>query len=143
MSTRKNIKYVKSCGFIAYKNTGNEILYLVIKSLNGDIGFPKGHTEIGESELQTAVRELKEETGIEVSTISGFRYKIEYPLGTEKNAIKQCVYFLGKVTLDSIVCQKTEVDEAKFIPYDEALDLLTFKETKDALKSADIFLKSI
>ena len=57
------MRYIKSCGFIVYKAENNENFYLIIKSHNGDVGFPKGHMEPGENELQTAIRELKEETG--------------------------------------------------------------------------------
>ena len=70
--------YIKSCGFVAYKRIENINHYLIIQSLNGDVGFPKGHMESGESELETAIRELKEETGVDVKVIQGFRRQIEY-----------------------------------------------------------------
>ena len=137
-----NMRYIKSCGFVAYKQIENKNYYLIIKSLNGDIGFPKGHMEIGESELQTAIRELKEETCAEVEVISGFRYQIEYPLPRVPDAIKQSVYFLGKCTSESIICQETEVDSAEFIPYEDAIKMLTFEETKNILRDAELFIQS-
>ena len=70
------MRYIKSCGFVAYKRIESINHYLIIKSLNGDMGFPKGHMESGESELQTAIRELKEETGVDVKVIQGFRRQI-------------------------------------------------------------------
>ena len=136
------MRYIKSCGFVAYKQIENKNYYLIIKSLNGDIGFPKGHMEIGESELQTAIRELKEETCAEVEVISGFRYQIEYPLPRVPDAIKQSVYFLGKCTSESIICQETEVDSAEFIPYKDAIKMLTFEETKNILRDAELFIRS-
>ena len=136
------MQYIKSCGFVAYKQTEYKNYYLIIKSLNGDVGFPKGHMELGESEIQTAVRELKEETGAEVEVISGFRYQIEYPLHHVADAIKQSVYFLGKCISDNIACQQSEVAEAKFVSYKEALEILTFEETKDILKKAEFFINS-
>ena len=54
--------YEKSCGFIAYQLCNNTREYLVLQSLNGDFGFPKGHVEKDETEYETALRELKEET---------------------------------------------------------------------------------
>ena len=137
-----NIQYIKSCGFVAYKQIENRNYYLIIKSLNGDVGFPKGHMEIGESELQTAVRELKEETGVEVEIISDFRYQIEYTLPNVPGAIKQSVYFLGKCTSDNIVCQESEVAEARFVAYEYAIKLLTFEETKNILRNAELFIRS-
>ena len=136
------MRYIKSCGFVAYKQIENKNYYLIIKSLNGDIGFPKGHMEIGESELQTAIRELKEETGAEVEVISGFRYQIEYPLPCVPDAIKQSVYFLGKCTSERIICQESEVDSAEFIPYEDAIKMLTFEETKNILRDAELFIQS-
>lgn len=136
------MRYIKSCGFVAYKQIENKNYYLIIKSLNGDIGFPKGHMEIGESELQTAIRELKEETGAEVEVMSGFRYQIEYPLPRVPDAIKQSVYFLGKCTSERIICQEAEVDSAEFIPYEDAIKMLTFEETKNILRDAELFIRS-
>ena len=54
--------YKKSCGYVVYKLENNKILYLVLQSLNGEWGFPKGHVEKDESEIETANRELFEET---------------------------------------------------------------------------------
>ena len=136
------MRYIKSCGFVAYKQIENKNYYLIIKSLNGDIGFPKGHMEIGESELQTAIRELKEETGVEVNFISGFRRQIEYPLPQIPDAIKQSVYFLGKCTSEKIVCQESEVAKAEFVSYEDAITLLTFEETKNILRDAELFIQS-
>ena len=143
MNTRRSIKYVKSCGFVAYKQIESRNYYLIIKSLNGDIGFPKGHMEENESELETAIRELKEETGVEVDPITGFKYQIEYPLPRVADTIKQSVYFLGRCTSDNILCQETEVAEAEFASYEDALKLLTFEETKDILTSAEAFINTI
>ena len=138
----KNIRYIKSCGFVSYKQIEDKNYYLIIKSLNGDVGFPKGHMEVGESEIQTAIRELKEETGTDVETVAGFIYQIEYPLPGVPDTIKQAVYFLGKCTSDNIVIQEAEVAAANFISYEEALEVLTFEETKNVLKEAELFIVS-
>ena len=136
------MKYIKSCGFVVYKRVGNENYYLIIKSLNGDVGFPKGHMESGESELETAIRELKEETGVDVKVIQGFRRQIEYELRRVPDTIKQSVYFLGECTSDNIVCQEAEVAEASFLSYENSIKMLTFEETKNILKEAEAFLGS-
>ena len=136
------MRYIKSCGFVAYKRIENVNHYLIIRSLNGDVGFPKGHMESGESELETAIRELKEETGVDVKVIQGFRRQIEYELRRIPDTIKQSVYFLGQCTSDKIICQEAEVAEASFISYEDALKILTFEETKNILKDAEIFICS-
>ena len=136
------MRYIKSCGFVAYKRIENVNHYLIIQSLNGNVGFPKGHMESGESELETAIRELKEETGVDVKVIQGFRRQIEYELRRIPDTIKQSVYFLGQCTSDKIICQEAEVAEASFISYEDALKILTFEETKNILKDAEIFICS-
>ncbi|MBR2340801.1 MAG: NUDIX domain-containing protein [Clostridia bacterium] len=137
------MKYVKSCGFVVFKQTENENYYLIIKSSNEDVGFPKGHMEKGETELQTAIRELKEETNVEIKVVDGFRRQIEYKIPKTVDTIKQCVYFLGICTKDEIICQAEEVTEAAFMPYEKALSFLTFTETKDILTSAQEFINKI
>ena len=136
------MRYIKSCGFIVYKAENNENFYLIIKSHNGDVGFPKGHMEPGENELQTAIRELKEETGMDVDTIYDFRYQIEYPLPRVPDAMKQTVYFLGKCASDDIIIQESEVASAEFVTYDKAIEKLTFEETKNMLKKANDIINS-
>ena len=136
------MNYVKSCGFIVYKRVNNKKFYLVIRGLNGDFGFPKGHTEPGESEIETAIRELKEETGIEVKIIEGFRRQIEYELRNIPNTIKQSVYFLGECTSDKIICQESEVSEARFFSYEDAIKILSFEKTKSILIDAEKFICS-
>ena len=136
------MRYIKSCGFVAYKQIENRNYYLIIKSLNGDVGFPKGHMETGESELETAIRELKEETGVEINVISGFIVQIEYPLPKIVDTTKQSVYFLGRCVQDNIVIQESEVTEANFLSYEDALEVLTFDETKNILKSAEEYIRN-
>ena len=134
------MKHIKSCGFIVYKKIDNKNFYLIIKAINGDIGFPKGHIENFETELQAAIRELKEETNVEVEVINGFRYQIEYKVPKMIDTVKQSVYFLGKCIKDSIICQESEVVEARFLPYEEAYEALTFVETKNILMNAEKFI---
>lgn len=137
------MNYIKSCGFVVYKRINNENFYLIIQSLNGDIGFPKGHMESGETELRTAIRELKEETNIDVKVVPSFKRQIEYELLNISNTIKQAVYFLGECVSDNLICQETEVAKANFLTYEKALELLTFEETKSILKDAEYYINCI
>ena len=59
------MEYIKSCGFVPYRVVDGAKRYLIIHSRNGDCGFPKGHMEPGETEHETAIRELKEELGVD------------------------------------------------------------------------------
>ena len=133
----KNVKYVKSCGFIVFKIINGSFYYLLIQSKNNDIGFPKGHMENSETEIMTAIRELKEETNLSVEIIEGFRQQIEYKLSNFIDTIKQSIYFLGKCLNDEIVCQESEVVNAEFVSFNDAMNKLTFKETKQILLLAN------
>ena len=59
------MKHEKSCGCIIIEDKK----VLLIKQTNGIWGFPKGHVEENETELQTAEREVKEETNLDVDDL--------------------------------------------------------------------------
>ena len=134
--------YIKSCGFVVYKELRDTRLYLVILNSSGEYGFPKGHMEGNETEHETAIRELKEETNLEVQIIEGFRYQIEYEFPNKVDVMKQSVYFLGKYTKNDIVRQESENSEAVFVPIKKALELLSFEDTRKILKEADEYIDS-
>ena len=133
----------KSCGVVAYKTVDNVNYYLLIKAFNGDTGFPKGHVEAGESEIETAIRELKEETNVEVEIIPGFRREMEYVIPSKKNVSKTVVYFLGKCTNDHIIPQRSEISEARFVAYDEALEIITFEDSRRILRDAEDMINNL
>lgn len=135
--------YEKSCGFVAYKEKDDVRLYLIIRTSNGEYGFPKGHVELNETEYETAIRELKEETNVEVQIINGFRRQIEYKFPNKVDVMKQSVYFLGKCSEIDVVCQETEVSEVLFVPIEVALELLSFEDTRNILREADMYLDTL
>ena len=134
--------YEKSCGFIAFTELDGTNRYLLIKGLNRDIGFPKGHVEGEEREIETALRELKEETNVEVEVIDGFRWQIDYRLPRALDVMKETVYFLGRCKdPDALIYQREELRDAFFLPYEEAVEALTFDEARKMLKAAEAYLK--
>ena len=135
--------YEKSCGFVPFIEKDGIRLYLLIRAINGDIGFPKGHVEGKESEYQTAIRELKEETNIDIEIIDGFRCEIEYTFVSKIPIKKRVVYFLGRCISYNVQCQEQEVLEAMFLPFEKAIDVVSFIETRNVLKQAEIFLNEI
>ena len=70
----------KSCGVVLYRFADSgSVEILLLHYPGGHWDFPKGHMEEGEKEIQTALRELEEETGIKnVKIIDDFRGKIHY-----------------------------------------------------------------
>ncbi len=131
--------YEKSCGSVLYR-TQNEFRVLVIKQArNNNWSFPKGHVEAGETEQETAIREVFEEVGIKVSLIDGFRETINYNPRAGVN--KDVVYFVADSKLQAVKLQKEEVSDYKWLRPAQAFKTLTFKNDKDILKKALDFLK--
>lgn len=65
--------FEKSCGAIVYTVENGVIKYLLVEENSGFHSFPKGHLENEETEEQTAIREIKEETDLEVELITDFK----------------------------------------------------------------------
>ena len=136
------MKYVKSCGAVVFTHIKGQIHYVIIRAHNGEYGFPKGHTEQGETEQQTAMREIAEEVGLYPVLINGFRKEIQYSFPNKPNLTKVSVYYLAEFSDQSITVQPEEVSCACLLPFDEAYQLLSFPETRSVLEQADRFLNS-
>jgi len=139
------MKKQKSCGAVVFsQKSGGKREYLLIQhSDGGHWAFPKGRMEEGESEKQTAVRETEEETGInDLIFIDGFREEIRYTAKyNEIKVSKTAILFIAKTnTLD--IKLSDEHTDFRWREFKEAMDLLTYDDTKQILKKADDFLKN-
>lgn len=134
------MKTEKSCGGVVFTRQGGEIRYLIIRHLGGHCGFPKGHMEAGETEEQTAIREIREEVGLRVSLIDGFRAEDTYLLHGKPGVEKQVVYFLAEFQGQQICIQPEEIKASYLVPYEDALALLPFPEAKRILTEAHQFI---
>ena len=77
----------KSCGAVVFRNKNDNIQVLLIRHLNGGHwAFPKGHVEKGETEEQTALREILEETGLAVELDNRYRQVVSY--SPKKDVVK-------------------------------------------------------
>ena len=132
--------YEKSCGAVVFTRINNEIRYLLIRNLSGIYGFPKGHVEQGETEEQTALREVFEEVGLAVELVSGFRIEDEHLIPQKENTIKRIVYFLGEYYNQEYNYQKEELTDAMLMDYDTAMNLFQFDSSKRILTEANDFL---
>ena len=135
------MQYEKSCGGVVFTRNNDEIRYVIIQHLGGHWGFPKGHMELGETEENTALREIQEEIGISAKLIDGFRVEEQYPLPNKPGTTKMVVYFLAEYAGQEISHQKEELKAAYLLSYEEAVNQLTFEETKRILAKANTFLE--
>ena len=122
------MKKEKSCGCIVI-NDKNEIL--LIHHNVGHWGFPKGHVEEGETEVQTAIREVKEETNIDVEVDEAYRYSTKY--SPKEDVVKEVIYFLAKNINDNKQAQLEEVSEVKWFAMEDAINKITFDNSRDIL----------
>lgn len=135
------MKYEKSCGAVVFKRVDSNIKFLIIQSIDGTWGFPKGHMELGESEIETALREIKEEVGITINFINGFRVEDEY-LILKNNILKKVVYFLAEYKNQEFTYQKEELKTAVLVDYKTALSLFQFDSLKKTLEKAFVYLNN-
>jgi 8-oxo-dGTP pyrophosphatase MutT (NUDIX family) len=133
------MKYEKSCGAVVYKADEEGTKFLLIKHINGGHwGFPKGHVEEGENEHQTALREILEETGLEVELTEGFRYRMDY--SPKENVMKEVIFFLARSVQGEVNRQLCEVEDFTWLPYDDAVKLVTHENTRQLLREAYKYL---
>ncbi len=121
----------KSCGAIIY-NQNKEVL--IVKHNKGHWDFPKGHVEGNETEQETAIREVKEETNIDINILENYRYEIHY--SPKENVEKTVVFFLANNTSKDTIKQDAEIANIGWFKYDEALDILTYNDAKRLLKKS-------
>ena len=135
----ETIKKETSTGALVYKRENGEIKYLLIMLLRGNWGFPKGHIEGKETEKETAIREIKEETGLDVSFYKDFKEKVQY--FPAPFIFKNVVYFLAEAISNEVKIQDDEVLEYKWVNYEEASKLISYKVQKNILKKANDILE--
>ena len=134
------MKYEKSCGAVVVDRFGGEYRVLLIRHVNGGHwSFPKGHVENGENETETALREIKEETGLDVSLDTGFRHVTVYC--PEKAVTKDVVYFLAKAGTERVSAQKEEVRDAGWFTPEEAGRTVTYENDRRILGAAAVYMK--
>ena len=134
--------FEKSCGAVVFTRSNNKIRYLLIRNLAGIYGFPKGHAELGETEEETALREVFEEVGLTITLVPGFRSEDEHPIPQKENTMKHIVYFLGEYNNQEFNYQKEELTDALLVDYQTAMVLFQFDSSKRILTAANNFLLS-
>ena len=119
------MKKVKSCGCIVIENKK----VLLVQQKKGNWGFPKGRVEKNETECETAIREVKEETNIDVK-IEDVNKKYIDTYFAKKNEFKEVVFFLAKRIGGEIKPQEKEIKNVEWVDLLESIDRITMKSTK-------------
>jgi 8-oxo-dGTP pyrophosphatase MutT (NUDIX family) len=136
---------IKACGSIVFRREKGKILFLLMKSRRwGHWDFPKGHADAAETEMQTAIRETEEETGIKgLKFLPGFREALQYQVDITgdrtESGLKESVYSLAESPSDNVIISHEHTDY-KWLPFKQALSLIKFANSRAMLKHANDFL---
>lgn len=129
---------------IFYEETNSKRLYLLLHYPAGHWDFPKGNIEKGENPIDTARREIFEETGLrDIKFIEGFKRKIEYYYRKKNVTVhKEVIYYLAKSRTKNVRLS-WEHKGYTWLPFEEAVRKATYKNSKEVLKAAEEFLKKM
>ena len=105
----------------------------------GHYSLVKGHVEGDETEVETALREIKEETNLDAKIDTGFRHMITY--SPKVGVVKDVIFFVGEVSSLDVIEQKEEVNKIYFLEYQDARNILTYESDKEILRLANEYLK--
>ncbi|MBP3858117.1 MAG: NUDIX domain-containing protein [Ruminiclostridium sp.] len=131
-------KFEKTAGAVMFTEKDGGRRYLLIKNESGHIGFPKGHIDYGESEAETAGREVFEETGLDFVQYGDFRE--EYTYETREKTIKTGVFFIGHYDYRKPVIQEDEILDDWLLSYPDALRMLNYPEDRELLQKAEKYI---
>ncbi len=120
--------YEKSCGAVVFRDEmtadgeSKKYVLMIKQSQASRFSFPKGHVESGESETDTAEREVREETTVEIKISDSFRKTVSY--SPRPGVKKQVVYFVAQTDIKDIAPQAGEITDVKWVEVDEAAHML-------------------
>lgn len=127
----------RSCGVIPYRRSGNGPEFLILLQTNGCWSFPKGHMEPFETEAETALRELREETGLSAALDPAVRAVSEYRISQLTR--KQVILFPGEVR-GNVVPSETEVRQYRWVSARDLAGYLypdTWEAVRDTLSTIE------
>lgn len=133
------MKQEKSCGAIIVTTESETPKILLIKHHNGGHwAFPKGHVEENETEEETALREIMEETHLTVELDTQFRHVVCY--SPYEGTMKDVIYFIAYADEQTILKQEEEVLDSAWLSFEDALAQVTYDNDKKILQAAIDYL---
>lgn len=134
----------KSIGIIIFITRGKDIYFLLIRHSGGHWAFPKGHPDKHETEIQTARRELFEETGIEDISLISDKILLEdrYKFSGHKGELihKVVYYYIAEAASDYVKVDGEEISAYKWCTLEDALQYLVHSETIILINKAYKFI---
>ena len=134
----------QSFGIIPIQINQGEVQFLLVQHHAGHWAFPKGHAEKGETDIQTAMRELREETGIaDAQLLVGVCLTENYLFKRSTQTIAKTVrYYIGLVKQRDVRIQAAEIKAYKWVNFEKASGLITFAESRRIITEAHDYLEA-
>lgn len=140
------MKNDQSMGVLVFYRFPRSVKYLIIKHRKGHWAFPKGHAEKGETKLEAALRELKEETGIKKINLlkKSVMVKEVYKFTGVKGVkiLKKVNYFIAEAKSKKVKIDENEIINFRWCTLKTGLERITFEESKSVLKKADKLVRT-
>jgi bis(5'-nucleosidyl)-tetraphosphatase len=138
------VKEERSAGAVLFHREDSDIRFLLLHYSSGHFDWPKGNIEEGETEVETVLREVREETGLKrTKLIPGFREEISYFYKRQGSLVRKTVVFFLAEAEDSDVRISHEHIGYIWLDYEHALKTLTYENSRNVLRKAKVVLDGI
>lgn len=127
-----------SAGGVVYRRNGGKVdVALIYRTRHDDWSIPKGHIEAGESREQAALREIKEETGLDVRIVRPLGEAVYYFRKKGGDLVRKTVYYyLMEALTTELGKPNWEVTESRWVPIEEAQALLSYEKDREIVERA-------
>ena len=127
---------IHSAGAVLYTVENGQRQYVLVREKNGSYGLPKGHVEPGETLAETALREVREETGV-IAVLHAHEPVMvdEYPIAG--GDVKRVSWFIAHYADQTPDADTTQVLGVLVLPIEAALKTLTYNSTREILRRVD------
>ena len=138
MSLRRHVRDESSAGGVVFRIDAGQPLFLLIRDSYKNWGFPKGHIETGEQPEAAALREVREEAGLDDLAVRGSIDTIDWFFRFRGQLIHKSCHFYLMESVESSTCpQRNEgITACRWIAFEEAEALISYANAREVLRRA-------